>query len=183
MMLRLPETIDTHTGKAFNYNKPEVCAADVAHGLAYVCRFAGHVSRYMSVAEHSIIVSRLAASMRPELALAALWHDAHEAYMGDMPKPLKNMVGKDYTSIAAKIDEAIAKQLKVPALASPIIKSADNLAVLYEARELKPNGGWAFTKNFHHEQAEACVDWKIGLSPEAAESFFLNENYSLGGPT
>lgn len=67
---------------------PEV----IAHSLALQCRYGGHCPRFLSVAEHSLLVAEVVAREHPELALAALLHDAAEAYVGDWPSPLKKRV-------------------------------------------------------------------------------------------
>jgi|SRR5208282_2380855 len=180
-MLRLPDTIDTFTGVAFNYDHPEVNVADVAHGLAHICRFAGHVNRFISVAEHSVIVSRLAARVDPTLALPALWHDAHEAYIGDMPKPLKAKIGPAYAEVAHRIDCEVANLLGVDTwlLSSPIVKEADDQAALFEAFRLKPHGGWLFAAFLNHDEVESVVNWELGLTPTEAKRFFMYVNKHL----
>lgn len=81
--------LQTYTGRAFYPLAPEVGdidPADIAHALSLLCRYGGHVRRFMSVAEHCVLMSYAVA---PENALWALLHDATEAYMGDMIRPLK----------------------------------------------------------------------------------------------
>ena len=89
------EWIITASGKRFYLRRPtpaDIDAGDVAHALAHICRFNGHTREFYSVAQHSILVSRL---LPDELKLAGLLHDAAEAYCGDMVKPLKNCL-KDF---------------------------------------------------------------------------------------
>ena len=81
--------VSTYTGKQFfplDPQQDQVDIEDIAHGLAYQCRFNGQTRYFYSVAQHSLIVAGL---VPKRLYLAALLHDAAEAYMGDMVKPLK----------------------------------------------------------------------------------------------
>ena len=81
--------IQTFTGRCFWPLDPrpsEVFIEDIAHSLAMRCRFAGHTTRFYSVAEHSVLVSQ---NVLVEHALWGLLHDAAEAYSADVPRPLK----------------------------------------------------------------------------------------------
>lgn len=82
--------IFTFTGKHFNVYEPEVDMIDprdISHSLAHLCRFNGHTREFYSVAQHSCIVADL---VPEEHKLAALLHDATEAYLGDMTRHLNN---------------------------------------------------------------------------------------------
>ena len=81
--------IQTYTGKKFNFSQillHDFCIEDIAHALSNRCRFNGHCIAFYSVAEHSIAVSRIAPS---EVKLHCLLHDAAEAYLPDIPSPIK----------------------------------------------------------------------------------------------
>lgn len=83
--------IQTYTGKAFNPLAPhpaDICIVDISHSLSMLCRFNGHTRRFYSVAEHCTHVSRLVPA---DLALAGLLHDAAEAYVSDIPTPMKRL--------------------------------------------------------------------------------------------
>jgi hypothetical protein len=87
---RVGTWIQTFTGRKFWPLDPrpgEVDILDIAHGLSQVCRYGGHTRRFYSVAEHSVIVSQYVPA---QYARAALLHDASEAYLGDMVRPLKH---------------------------------------------------------------------------------------------
>ena len=81
--------IQTYNGKLFSLIDPQpedVHIADIIESLSKQCRFVGHCKYFYSVAQHSVIVSNI---VNEEERLAALMHDAVEAYIGDISKPLK----------------------------------------------------------------------------------------------
>ncbi len=81
--------MQTFTGKVFpleNFDPAAIDIEDIAHALGMLCRFNGQCKTFYSVAEHSVHVSH---EIKPDLALLGLMHDAAEAYLGDVPTPLK----------------------------------------------------------------------------------------------
>jgi len=91
--LKRGDWMQTQSGRRFYPLDPkvdEVDLLDIAHALSMLCRYNGHVDRFYSVAEHSVILADYFADRgEMELALWALIHDAAEAYIGDMIRPLK----------------------------------------------------------------------------------------------
>ena len=84
--------IQTYTGKKFFPLDPDpdqICIEDIAHALSNVCRYAGHSNRFYSVAQHSIMLAEEFFSGW-QYKFVALLHDASEAYLGDIPRPLKH---------------------------------------------------------------------------------------------
>ena len=82
--------IITYSGKKFYHLAPSaemVDIVDIAHALSLTCRWTGHTRYHYSVAQHSWYFSYL---VPKEFALSALLHDASEAYLGDMNRPLKH---------------------------------------------------------------------------------------------
>jgi hypothetical protein len=85
---RKGDWMQTFTGKQFWPADPraeEIDIRDIAHALSMQCRYAGHCLRFYSVAEHCVLL----ASAIPEQKLWALLHDASEAYLVDVPRPVK----------------------------------------------------------------------------------------------
>src|SRR5690606_4110631 len=84
--------IRTFTGiyvDVFDPTPEMICIEDIAHALAHQCRFAGHVKRFYSVAQHSVMCSRMVDRL---YQMEALLHDASEAYLLDIPKPIKEKI-------------------------------------------------------------------------------------------
>lgn len=92
---RVGDWMQTFTGKAFYPLDPrpdEIDAEDIAHALSMICRYGGQSRYFYSVAEHSVHVSEWVESVAgPYDALWALLHDAPEAYIGDMVRPIKRL--------------------------------------------------------------------------------------------
>ena len=87
--------MQTVSGRALDLLTPtpdQIDLGDIAHALAHINRFSGHTLRPWSVAAHSRLVMRIAGQRTddPQILLAALLHDAHEAYTGDLTSPMKD---------------------------------------------------------------------------------------------
>lgn len=116
--LKLPgidrgDWIQTFKGIKFHPYAPlpeEIDIRDIAHALSMICRFGGHSERFYSVAEHSINVSMLAS----ECPLRALLHDASEAYLGDIPRPIKSMM-PEYVVAEKRLQTVIYETFEQPA--------------------------------------------------------------------
>jgi hypothetical protein len=102
--------------------RPEdVFIEDIAHSLSMQCRYGGHSRVFYSVAEHSYHLSFL---VPEEHALVALLHDATEAYVSDVPRPLKPYLS-NYAEIEDRNWAAIAKAFDLPAQLPACVKEAD----------------------------------------------------------
>lgn len=102
-----PGVIRTFTGNYIDVTNPQpenICIEDIAHALSNSCRFGGHTMQFYSVAEHSMRVAEL---VGPHFKLAALLHDASEAYLIDMPTPIKLLL-PDYNKIEFRLMDVIA---------------------------------------------------------------------------
>lgn len=126
-------------GRFYPYDpKPEdVNIEDIALALSHQCRFTGHTKWHYSVAQHSILVSRLFTDKR--VALTALLHDASEAYLADIARPVKEHPAfAFYYEIEHRVMAAIAARFDFDwPLPEPIIH-ADNVMLHTEAAELFP---------------------------------------------
>lgn len=143
--------IETISGRAFSFDSPttnQVDIADVAHALSMQCRFAGHVKQFYSVAEHSVLVSIEVSRLGGNIidTLAGLLHDAGEAFVGDMPSPVKHRSGmasyrdlEDAALIAVITSLGLGRgytDLLVSATGSEIIRRADRSVTLAERNAL-----------------------------------------------
>jgi hypothetical protein len=99
----------------------DIDIVDIAHALSMLVRFNGHCLKFYSVAEHSVHVSKLVA---PAQALWGLLHDASEAYLGDVPTPLKKELVR-FKELEQVMMEAIARRFQLDAEDHAAIKKAD----------------------------------------------------------
>lgn len=86
--------MQTISGKKLPVDTPDpaqIDIEDIANALSMLVRFNDHGTRFFSVAEHSVHVSH---EIHPDLALIGLLHDAAEAYLGDVPSPLKKTLSQ-----------------------------------------------------------------------------------------
>lgn len=120
---------------------------DIAHALSQICRFGGHTLRYYSAAQHSTMVGHLSAS------LVGHMHDATEAYLGDMVRPLKYSMSEylavedrmwnvicdafDFPGVArVRVSEAVELPNRHAQMMPAIVKTCDNLALVTERRDM-----------------------------------------------
>lgn len=132
--------LTTHSGKHFCYKKiscENIVIEDIALALSNICRFAGHLSNFYSVAQHSVYTSFLVPQSQ---ALEALFHDASEAYCVDIPAPLKRLL-PDYRRIENRVDAAIREKFGLPIFHDPQVKHADLIMLATERRDLGIDDG------------------------------------------
>lgn len=161
--------IRTFSGLEINVFEPTpemICIEDIAHALSNMPRFAGHTKTFYSVAQHSLHVSRLASNKNK---LKALLHDASEAYLMDMPKPIKIMF-PEYNKIENTLMEVIAEKYKFSWPMCEELKRIDTDVLYEEWDELmigcKPN---------------IQVKKIIPLSSMVVKNMFLHEFAKLTG--
>ena len=171
--------IQTSSGMRFYPQNPEKSTfkiQDIAHALSQLCRFGGHTMHFYSVAQHSVLVAEIVESLGGSKSdqLWGLMHDATEAYMIDLPTPIKALF-PEYKVMEKALMKVLQKRfgladcgdLEMPA----IVKEADAIALRTEAGQLIFGG---------------CADWKItqthqpyntdifALSPMLAQRSFMS---------
>lgn len=140
--------VETYTGGQFDLFNPkpdDVRLQDIAAGLAHTCRFGGHCENFYSVAHHSIHVSHELPIEDPRLQLIGLLHDAGEAYLGDIPRPLKAK-HDTFERTEELILAAVWDSFNID---SPTedewerVMAADDRLLAYEATNILTGGEWA----------------------------------------
>lgn len=129
--------IQTYSGKKFYPLEPNaeyIDIEDIAHSLSMLCRFTGHVQQFYSVGDHSINVSY---ACDPKYALYGLLHDASEAYLQDLPSPLKNSGEfENYKKYESVLQTMIYNKFGLFEPEPPTVKKADMQMLATEARDL-----------------------------------------------
>jgi hypothetical protein len=159
--------IQTFTGKQFWPLEPraeDVDVRDIAHSLSLQCRFNGHCRVFYSVAEHSVRVSRI---VPPDLASWGLLHDAAEAYLSDLPRPVKDRLF-GFRDIEERLLEVIARAFGLPWPMPAAVAEADDALLATEARDLMglPPSSWKLS-------AAPLQERIVPVSAESAELLFL----------
>lgn len=133
--------INANSGAEIDFMNPTpdmFLIEDIAIGLANICRFGGQIPQFYSVANHSLLVCALAPFSHKK---EALLHDATEAYLGDVVKPLKNILGSSYMDIEKRFQECINIKFGLDPEKLSNIKAADTRALVLEEDALR-NGNW-----------------------------------------
>ena len=147
--------IETFTGKRVNpmhLDEELIDINDIAHSLALQCRFVGHCLMFYSIAEHSILVADTVAKIRlsyvgtkenaNKTLLAALLHDAAEAYLGDIARPIKHHSAfKQVVEIEKQILGKIMLKYNCTGADWQLIKKADNIMLATEAKYMMADSG------------------------------------------
>lgn len=172
---RIGDWIQTYTGLAFWPLDPrpsEVRILDIAHSLAMRCRYGGHCTRFYSVAEHSVLVSR---HVPPEHALWGLLHDAAEAYSADVPRPLKRCL-RDWGAIESGIMATVCARFSLGTSEPGPVKAID-LAITSDERAAL----MADCERDWGDLPEPIGAQITGHAPQVAERLFLARFEELWG--
>ncbi len=171
----MADFIHTFTGKHFeplNPNPDLIDIRDIAHALSMQCRYVGHCRDLYSVGEHSVRVSQACANKD---ALAGLLHDAPEAYLHDLARPIKRAEGMEkYREAEDNLWLMIARKFDLPAVIPGSVHRADNLLLNTEARDLfDRTPAWADRTMVQPHTIRPLT------SPRAAETWFMERFRAL----
>ncbi len=173
-------SIQLASGRFFDFQSfglKDITIEDIASSTAKLCRFTGHCNALYTVGQHQLLVSRivdrltlalgLARETRRVLALAGLLHDATEAYINDLSRPLKLLVPAYGEYEHTRLWPAIAAKFDLPDVLPPVIKEADNIALITERRDLMPpavdyGGEWDWAAEIKplNTPIVAIEDWR-----------------------
>lgn len=178
---RSGDWIQTYTGKRFYVMDPlpeEIDIRDIAHALSNLCRFTGHVREFYSVAQHCVLVSQ---NCNPRNALWGLLHDASEAYIGDLHRPLKkDRSMQAYRWIERRLMLAVSAAFGLCDDQPLSVTQADEILLTTEARDLmgKLLPGWAHCVENGHPALPATIK---PVDPTTAKRMFLDRFVELTG--
>jgi len=165
------QTVSGRRVNPFDPDPSQIDPDDIARALANVCRFGGHCRAFYSVAQHSVIVSELVEQRGgdAEDVFAALMHDATEAYLGDMPHPIKHRspLGAAFKAAEDHLEAVIRERFGIKPDV-PEIKRADRALLATERRALS-------AENWHWPELDGVEPLELELTAwapdEAARAF------------
>lgn len=170
----------TRSGQYFDFTAPDryiLTVEDIAHGLSNCCRFVGQCRVFYSVAQHSVLVSQI---VPHEFALAGLFHDAAEAFLGDVSRPLKRLL-PDYRAIEKRIEAVLFEKLGIPYPLPEAVKVADGQMLRLEQRNLMPRHDDAWECDEYPLLTGIILDRYAALPPERAYYAFMERYQELRG--
>jgi len=166
--------IMTISGTFFEFLKPkpeQIRIEDIAHALSFTCRFSGHISEFYSVAEHCVRVSLIC---DPNDYLWGLLHDASEAYLTDIPSPIKRHLPR-YRKMEKTVQTTIIQRFDLPEAEPESVRKADKIMLATEARDLCAPG-WEYWGLPYPPLPTKIRPW----SPQRAKDRFLEVFAGLG---
>jgi len=187
-----PMTMTLYSGRdvdIFNMNHKQIDIEDIAHALSNLCRYGGHCLFHYSVALHSVLCSYESGTIKEKLAF--LLHDASEAYVNDLVRPIKHRPElEQYRVEEDKIQKLVFEKFGLEFPFSKRVHEVDNKVLMDELgaiiitdseiaetsskMEISLREARKFLRN---EKLVDCIIPKI--SPEEAEELFLNRFYEL----
>jgi len=168
--MRKGDWIQTYMGihmYPFDPIADEICIEDIAHSLSLICRYGGHCEQFYSVAEHSVLCSQYC---NEKLRFPALMHDASEAYIADICRPVKRSMPQ-YQEIERMLMTAIGEKFHIAYEDFDAVKEIDDIILATEAVQVFRGGICSWTWN---PEKTALPIKLMFLSPKDAEKIFLD---------
>ena len=182
MTILAHEGIALLSGNLFDYNNPEgstVEIEDIATALSNVCRFAGHVHYFYSVAQHAVNCSLI---VPKAYAFDALMHDTAEAFTNDLPTPLKWALPV-FKELEVRIETAMSKRFGFQYPLPDAVKVADLQMLRMEKEKIKRDKThWQMLDGVEVDDLWDKVELHA-MSPNKAKSAFLERFYELAPRT
>lgn len=168
--------IQTYEARQFWPTAPaleDIGIHDIAHALSNLCRYGGHTEWFYSVAQHCVLVSE---SVPEKYALYGLLHDASEAYLVDVPRPIKHEPEMGfYRSVEHGLQSLIYSRFGLDPHEPECLKVADNQLLVTEQRDLMKPPPVAWT-DYHVRPLEHQI---IPLLPSGAKMLFMDRYHRL----
>jgi len=165
------QTVSGRWLNPFDPDPEQIDIGDIARALSNQCRFGGHCRAFYSVAQHSVLVSELVAQRGGDVedVFAALMHDAAEAYLGDMPHPIKHRspLGAAFREVEEHLERALRERFGIRADVAAL-KPADRALLATERRAFS-------AETWHWPELEGIEPLEIELNawpPDLAERKF-----------
>ena len=162
-----PSWIATYSGQRIDVNlfDPDTIKInDIAHALSHICRFSGHTSQLYTVAQHSVMVSKWCSV---DNGLWGLLHDASEAYLMDIPSPIKRLL-PDYQALEYRVMRSVAEAFDLEWPPPEEVHRVDRMICAVEVRDVMP---------WRSRRADDCPASEIAIHsvwpPEEAKELFL----------
>lgn len=173
------EYITTFTGGKCWPTDPQlkdIKIEDIAHALSLLCRWTGHIREFYSVAEHSIRVCDLCS---PENKFWGLLHDASEAYLVDLARPIKHAggFGDSYRVVEARLMDVIQEKFGLVGSIPQEVKYFDDVILRTEERDLMASVYEDDTLVI--KTAKPLAERIVPMTPKEAEALFLTRFYQL----
>ena len=146
----------------FHPNSEHIEINDIAHALSNICRYGGHSPKFYSVGQHSVLCSLVPGTYQEQME--ALMHDSSEAYLADMPRPIKRNL-PEYIRVENNLLEVIFKRFGLTFPLTPRVHKVDNDMLEFE-----------YVSFFDDKDSNPDFDFWV---PEKAKAAFLDRYNEL----
>lgn len=173
--------INTFTGRKFyplDDEPGEIVLEDIAHALSNLCRYNGHTRKFYSVAEHSVTLVSFASDVvdNEQLERYLLLHDASEAYLSDLPRPLKKLPEfAFYREVEARLQAKIYRRFGLDPVEPAMVRELDTRIQGNEAHALM-----AVHPDWKTPEPLDLIGEPRGWEPDEAKVQFLGWAHLLG---